>query len=42
MSLKEIAAVLGIPLSAARVRLCHGVKAFEEEFKAGGGEDHVV
>lgn len=42
VSLKEIAAVLGISLAAAKVRLCRGVKAFEEEFKAEGGEEYVM
>jgi RNA polymerase sigma-70 factor, ECF subfamily len=42
LSLKEIAHVLGISLSAAKVRLCRGVKAFESSFKAQGGEQYVL
>ncbi|MCK5219074.1 sigma-70 family RNA polymerase sigma factor, partial [bacterium] len=42
LSAKEIAAMLGISLSAAKVRLCRGLKAFEESFKAQGGESYVL
>lgn len=42
MSLNEIASVLGISLSAAKVRLCRGIRAFEAAFKAEGGEEYVV
>jgi RNA polymerase sigma-70 factor (ECF subfamily) len=42
LSLQEIADSLGINLSAAKVRLCRGLKAFEEAFKFQGGEGYVV
>jgi len=42
LSLNEIAEVLGISLSAAKVRLCRGIRAFEEQFKADGGEEYVM
>jgi RNA polymerase sigma-70 factor (ECF subfamily) len=42
LSLQEIAETLGISLSAAKVRLCRGLRAFEEVFKAQGGEEYVV
>lgn len=42
LSTKEIAEALGIGLSAVKVRLHRGMKAFEEAFKAQGGERYVV
>ncbi len=42
LSLKEIAQVLVISISAAKVRLCRGLKAFETSFKAQGGEHYVL
>jgi len=42
LSTKEIAGALGIGLSAVKVRLHRGMKAFEEAFKAQGGERYVV
>ena len=42
LSLQEIASTLGIGLSAAKVRLCRGMKAFEDAFKVSGGEGYVV
>lgn len=41
LKVKEIAKTLGISLSAAKVRLCRGLKAFAEAFKQIGG-DHDV
>jgi RNA polymerase sigma-70 factor, ECF subfamily len=42
LSMQEIADTLGIKLPAAKVRLCRGLKAFEEAFKAQGGKEYVV
>ena len=42
LSMQEIADALGIKLSAAKVRLCRGLKAFEEAFRSQGGEKYVV
>ena len=42
LSTKEIAAVLGIGLSAVKVRLCRGMKAFEDAYTSRGGEGYVV
>jgi RNA polymerase sigma-70 factor (ECF subfamily) len=42
LSLQEIATILGVSLSAAKVRLCRSVKAFEDAFKAQGGEQYVL
>jgi RNA polymerase sigma-70 factor (ECF subfamily) len=42
LSLQEIADTLNISLSAAKVRLCRGLKVFEEAFRSQGGEKYVV
>ncbi len=42
MSVKEIAQSLNISLSAAKVRLCRGLNAFETAFKEIGGEADVL
>ena len=42
LSMQEIADTLNIRLSAAKVRLCRGLKAFEEAFRSQGGEKYVV
>lgn len=42
LSLQEIADSLGINLSAAKVRLCRGMKAFEEAFRLQEGTGYVV
>ncbi|MBN1594661.1 sigma-70 family RNA polymerase sigma factor [candidate division FCPU426 bacterium] len=42
MSMQEIADALGISLSAAKVRLCRGLKSFEDAFRAQGGEMYVL
>lgn len=42
LSTKEIAETLGIGLSAVKVRLHRGMKAFETAFKDQGGERYVM
>jgi RNA polymerase sigma-70 factor, ECF subfamily len=42
LSLQEIADSLGINLSAAKVRLCRGMKAFEEAFRLTEDNEYVV
>ncbi len=42
MSVKEIAQSLNISLSAAKVRLCRGLKAFETAFQEIGGDADVL
>jgi RNA polymerase sigma-70 factor, ECF subfamily len=42
LSMQEIADSLGISLAAAKVRLCRGLRAFEDAFKAQGGEEYVM
>jgi RNA polymerase sigma-70 factor, ECF subfamily len=40
LKVREIADALGISLAAAKVRLCRGLKAFEEAYARGRGEQH--
>ncbi len=42
LSMQEIADALNITLSAAKVRLCRGLKAFEDAFRSQGGEEYVL
>jgi RNA polymerase sigma-70 factor (ECF subfamily) len=42
LKVREIAEVLGISLTAAKVRLCRGLKAFEEVYARMGGGRHVL
>jgi RNA polymerase sigma-70 factor (ECF subfamily) len=42
LKVQEIADALGISLTAAKVRLCRGLKAFAEVYRRRGGEQHVL